>query len=68
MWWFIIYIIIGYLFYTVAFFYSSEEYEFKENISNINKYLIIVFTSIVIGLFWPIFLIVSLLIGINKYK
>lgn len=66
MWWFIIYIIISYLFFTLCYFYTYNEYEFPQETKEWKKYIIVVICSLFVGLLWPIILILSLLSGIYK--
>ena len=68
MWGFIIYIIIGYTFYTFSYLYLSNEYEFPVYKYNFKKYSIIITISIITGLFWPLVLIKYIVYLINKYK
>ena len=68
MWWFIIYVVIGYSFYTFVYFYLSHEYEFPIHKDDFRKNSIIVAVSIIIGLLWPIVLIKGVIYIVNKCK
>lgn len=68
MWWFIIYVVIGYAFYTFSYFYLSNEYEFPMHEDNFRKNSIIIAVSVVIGLLWPITLVKCVIYTVNKYK
>lgn len=68
MWWFIIYIIIGYFFYTYSYFYLCDEYDFPKEIQEWKRILIIIGISLSIGLFWLIYILIALLINIFKIK
>lgn len=68
MWWFIIYVIIGYFFYTYSYFYLYNEYDFPKEIQEWKRILIIVSISLSIGLFWLIYLLIALLMEIFKFK
>jgi hypothetical protein len=68
MWWFIIYSIFSFLFFTVIYYYTYNEYPFPSGLLLWKKELIIVIVSILIGLFWPIFILLSLIHWIYKLK
>lgn len=68
MWWFIIYCIIGYSFFTLFYFYISNEYEFPIHQDDFKKHTIIVSVSLFVGLFWPLVIIRGLVFLVNKYK
>jgi diacylglycerol kinase len=68
MWWFIIYVVIGYAFYTFSYFYLSNEYEFPIHEDNFRKHFMIIAVSVVIGLLWPITLVKCVIYTVNKYK
>lgn len=68
MWGFIIYVVIGYAFYTFSYFYLSNEYEFPIHENNFRKNSIIVAVSVAIGLLWPIALAKCVIYTTNKYK
>ena len=66
MWWFIIYFVISYLFFTFSYFYLYNEHEFPQETKEWKKDIIVVICSLFIGLFWPIILILLLFSGIYK--
>lgn len=68
MWWFIIYSIFSFLFYTVVYYYAYNEYSFPAGLPLWKKELVIVIVSISIGLFWPIFILFSVIHWIYKLK
>jgi hypothetical protein len=68
MWWFIIYVIIGYAFYTFGYFYLSNECELPMYEDDFRRSSIIVAVSIIIGLLWPIMLVKCVIYTVNKYK
>ncbi len=68
MWGFIVYIVIGYMFYTFSYFYLTNEYDFPVEEDNFRKNSIIVAASLFIGLLWPLTLIKGMIFIINKYK
>lgn len=66
MWWFLIYFVISYLFFTLCYFYTYNEYEFPKDIEKWKKYIWIIIGSLIVGLFWPIILILSIILVIKK--
>lgn len=68
MWLFIIYSIIGYLFYTFYYFYLSNKYEFVQDIREWKKCLIIIGISLLAGLIWPLFLLITTFMKVYNLK
>lgn len=65
---FILYAIITWAVYTSAYFYLSNEYECPKEIGHVKFYLIITSASIIIGITWPIIIIISCISIIYKLK
>jgi len=64
--WFLIYVVISYLFFTLCYFYMYNDYEFPQETKEWKKCIIILVCSLFVGLLWPILLILSLILSIYK--